>query len=252
MYRALVDVELFADIMCALSNMHLVCPLSSGLNHAVLGPLDGCTSRAQFFLQLYAPAEPLLCFPATPPDTLAHLHPPPNTWSRLLAGFPADRATISTALRALEGQLFRLAMHAPDASILTAIATAHRPHQFPSARAEALFVSHFVLLVEYALEERGTSGTECVVQAHVRASQRGSSMYYPRIKFRLPDERQRFSLDDVDCPCIAGYGAPSAHSSDQRTQLIYTLLTRGGASTRSARRQGRSHGSSTYHDALLC
>ena len=228
MYRALINVEFYADILCAISNMHLT---GHPVNVAALGPHSARLARANFFLQLYKPPERPLSFPPSTPTRVmpesGHFH----NWSRVLSSFPSDPGTLVRALHAHQTHLYAGASTATQNPDLVRFSACHPTHEFPSNRARALFNAHFVLLIEYSLDAKLGSKRVCVVQAHVHGSQKGSVMYFPRLKFVASPCTNHFDLDDADCSCIAGCDLTVLITPDSCLQLIWSLCPCRGAFT---------------------
>ena len=79
-------------------------------------------------------------------------------------------------------------------------------HLFPDNRADALYRSHYILLVEFCLASEPESGQEYVVQATVHPSMRNYVLHFPTLYLPVKSSHGGFSMNKHTCSCEDGYG----------------------------------------------
>lgn len=77
-------------------------------------------------------------------------------------------------------------------------------HHFPDNRANALYRSHHVLLMEFCLASKLDSGQELIIQATVHPSMRNYILHYPTVHVPVESTRGAFSMKRHTCSCEDG------------------------------------------------
>lgn len=203
-YQTLLDIEWYTEILCARANIHLVCP------HGTMPLLGMCPSwpevcrRILFFRDAY--------FPPHAPDVLALQPKHPGTpsdeqrslWGLFVSCFPASDEQYAHYLRKHADNI----LHGVQSRILAAdlfqFSSAHLAHSFPDERAVHLFQGHFVLFVEFCLEQH-EGKLEGLIQATVHGSERTNKLHWPTLRIPLTPNPLEFRPSLHRCTCESGY-----------------------------------------------
>lgn len=183
---------------------HLVCPSGKLFCLSIFPGFGAQLERARFFHDIYCPST----LPST--FSMAPLHlTTPAPFHRLLLEMlierlPTNDLQYSVLLHAhVERQLKSITTPQLAASVLPYSRASWARH-FPDNRADALYRSHHVLLMEFCLASKLDSGQELIIQATVHPSMRNYILHYPTVHVPVESTRGAFSMKRHTCSCEDG------------------------------------------------
>jgi hypothetical protein len=201
----LYDLEWLVDILCARANAHLVCPTGHLPSLSIFPGFHAQQERARFFYDIYCPSPSLSTFSFAPPHTATpevfHL----GMWKMLVEHLATNDMQYGVLLHVHAEHQLRAITKAELAAAVLPYSRASWAHGFPDNRADALYRSHYVLLVEYCLKSDPDSESTFVVQATVHPSMRNYRLHYPLIHIPFNSPRGAFSMTKHTCSCEDGY-----------------------------------------------
>jgi len=204
-HQTLYDLEWLVDILCARANAHLVCPSGHLSSLSIFPGFHAQQERARFFYDIYCPSPSLSTLSFAPPHTAApavfHL----GMWKMLIEHLPTNDMQYGVLLHAHAERQLRAITKPELAAAVLPYSQASWAHGFPHNRADALYRSHYVLLVEYCLTCDPDSESTFAVQATVHPSMRNYRLHYPLLHIPLNSPRGAFSMTKHTCSCEGGY-----------------------------------------------
>jgi hypothetical protein len=199
------DLEWVVDILCARANAHLVCPSGNFPSLSIFPDWSAQLERARFFHDIYCPSTVSSAFSLAPP----HLATPEPfhrlMWKLVTECLPTNDLQYGVILCAHAERWLKSIAKPELAADIIPYSRASWAHRFPDNRADALYRSHHVLLVEYCLASEPDSGQEFIVQATVHPSMRNYVLHFPTLHLPVESTRGAFSMKKHTCSCEDGY-----------------------------------------------
>jgi hypothetical protein len=204
-HQTLYDLEWLVDILCARANAHLVCPSSHLPSLSIFPSFHAQQERARFFYNIYYPSTLPLAFSFAPqriatPESF-HL----ASWKLLIEHLPTNDMHYGILLHAYAERQLKAITKPELAAAVLPYSRASWAHRFPDNRSDALYRSHYVLLVEFCLVSDYESEPMFVVQATVHPSMRNYCLHYPLVHIPINSPQGVFSLRKHTCSCEDGY-----------------------------------------------
>lgn len=145
------------------------------------------------------------CFFFGPPRIAAPEEFHLAVWKMLIEHLPKNDMHYGILLFAHAERQLKAITKPELASAVLPYSQATWAHGFPDNRADALYRSHYVLLVEFCLVSDPESGSMFVVQATVHPSMRNYRLHYPLLHVPINSSQGAFSMSKRACSCEDGY-----------------------------------------------
>lgn len=163
-YQTLYDLEWSVDILCARANAHLICPSDHLPSLSIFPSFHAQLERARFFYNIYCPSRLPMAFSFAP----THIAAPGSfhvaMWHLIVTHLPTNDMQYGILLHTHADKQLKAITKPELASAVLPYSRASWAHGFPDNRADALYRSHYVLLVEFCLSSDPDSGSMFVLQ----------------------------------------------------------------------------------------
>ena len=207
-HSELSSLEWFVEIMCAVANVHAVCPFGPWPHPGITPSTPTHHLRLEFFAELYSKHQcaPLIDFSmyatrtaAQPPESLRAL------WDVVMENLPCGTNIIKSLLKERAEHILHSISGDVYCSKQLQYSKAVWTHEYPDRRAHALVRAHYIQLVQLCAKPARNGRAELFVQAVVHPSERNTLVHHARISMWQTLRNESFSLLSSRCSCEAGY-----------------------------------------------
>jgi hypothetical protein len=213
LHSTYADLEFYVEILCGLANMPCAPSPSAQPAATEISIFDALSTqrykyRLNFFHSLYCPTHSslnLLQLNPVPSElTTSADHSQSQMWHAILSALPTGAATVFSAFRARAEHLLHAAQRPEYHAKSLNYAHATWTHPYPDHRAQALYDSHYVLLLEFCKHAQPNGLFGYYIQGTVHPSQRSIRRHFPRISFNSTPPPSPFALSSQQCSCEDG------------------------------------------------